>query len=59
MKRFLFSIIAITCCYLCNAQSTTQSSLALQVVVEDVVEPFPAAGKAQMESKLSTILTRN
>ncbi len=57
MKRlFLFALttLIILCC---NAQST--STLALQIVIEDAVEPFPASGKAQLERKLSNILTKN
>ena len=38
MKRILFLVITIAYCFYCNAQSTAQSSLALQVIVEDVVE---------------------
>ena len=59
MKRSLIFIIAIFCCFGCYAQTNPQSTLALQVVVEDMVEPFPAAAKAQMQSTLSNILTKN
>lgn len=58
MKRIILSALAMICMSYCFAQ-TAPSTLAMQVVVKDVVEPFPAAGKAQMESKLSNILTRN
>lgn len=59
MKRSLIFIIAIFCCFGCYAQTNPQSTLALQVVVEDMVEPFPVAAKAQMQSTLSNILTKN
>lgn len=59
MKRIILFLIAIISAYYCVAQTANQSNLALQVVVEDVVEPFPVAAKAQMQSKLSNILTRN
>lgn len=35
------------------------ASVALSVVVEDMVEPFPATAKAQMQSKLTKLLTQN
>lgn len=59
MKRIILFAIAIIGLNYCFAQTDPQSTLALQVVVEDVVEPFPTAAKAQMQSKLSNILTKN
>ena len=58
MKKIIFFVLLITCCY-CFAQESSQSTLALQVVVEDLVEPFPPAGKAQMQSKLTNVITKN
>lgn len=57
MKRILLIISGVILTLSCYAQQT--STLALQVVVEDIVEPFPVAGKAQLERKLSNILTKN
>ena len=57
MKRLFSFVLAGVFALSCHAQST--STLALQVIVEDVVEPFPTAGKAQLERKLSNILTKN
>ena len=58
MKKIMLLVVAIGCFICCYAQEI-KSTVALQIVVEDMVDPFPAAGKAQMEAKLSSILTRN
>lgn len=57
MKRLLSFVLVAVFTLCCHAQSA--ATLALQVIVEDVVESFPAAGKAQLERKLSNILTKN
>lgn len=59
MKRILFLMLTVGCVICSYAQSEIQSYIAMQIVVEDVVEPFPPSAKAQLEAKLSTILTRN
>ena len=59
MKKIIFFALALICICYGTAQTTFKSTLALQVVVEDLVEPFPAAGKAQMQSKLTNIITKN
>ena len=42
-------------------QQTQQKgqNLAIKVLVEEMVEPFPAAAKVQMENKLNRLLTQN
>ena len=59
MKKIIFIVLAVVCTYYCLAQEAPQSTIALQVVVEDMVEPFPSAGKAQMQNKLTNVITKN
>lgn len=59
MKRLYISILALSCCIATFAQTAPKANLALQVVVENMVEPFPPAAKAQMTNKLTALLTQN
>ena len=59
MKRLNIIILALLSCIATFAQTAPKTNLALQVVVENMVEPFPPAAKAQMVNKLTTLLTQN
>lgn len=59
MKRLYISLLALMCGVAIFAQTAPKENLALRVVVEDMVEPFPAAAKTQMENKLTTLLAQN
>ncbi len=41
------------------AQTAPTTNMALQVIVEEMVEPVPATAKAQMTNKLTALLTQN
>ncbi|MCR4665232.1 MAG: hypothetical protein K5660_07700 [Paludibacteraceae bacterium] len=62
MKK-IFSIIlalAVTIPFFAQQpQAPKGNSLAIKVLVEELVEPFPAAAKTQVENKLNRLLTQN
>ncbi len=60
MKRIY--VFLLTSIMLCNAFAQAPakgSSIGLSVFVEELVEPFPLNAKAQLESKLHQLLTKN
>ena len=62
MKKIFSTILAVAMAMTLFAQQQQApkgSSVALKVVVEDMIEPFPAAAKTQMENKLNRLLTQN
>ncbi len=61
MKK-IFSILlaaALSMTLFAQQQPEKGSSVAMAVYVEDMIEPFPAAAKAQMTNKLNRLLTQN
>ena len=63
MKRLYIMMMAVTMMLpvMAQKQSAAQKgqNLALKVLVEDMVEPFPATAKLQIETKLNSLLTQN
>lgn len=60
MKRIsLFFIMAAVALLTFAQQPQKGNSIALKVLVEDMVEPFPATAKQQVENKLNRLLTQN
>ncbi len=59
MTRIYSILIAL--CIACTllAQAPKGSTLQLAVFVEEAVDPFPVAAKAQLENKLHQLLTQN
>lgn len=58
MKRIFIIILGLALLMPAFAQQKG-SSIALKVVVEDAVEPFPAGAAQQISNKLNQLLTRN
>lgn len=62
MKKLFFVILITAISFSIFAQQNQApkgNSIALKVVVEEMVEPFPLAAKTQMENKLNRLLTEN
>ena len=61
MKKLLsiFMAMAMSVSLFAQAQAPKGGSLALKVLVEEMVEPFPVAAQAQLENKLNRLLTQN
>ncbi len=60
MKKIAIISIAALMSISVFAQSNNDGhNLALKVVVEEMVEPFPATAKLQVENKLNALLTKN
>lgn len=57
MKRIAPFLIAL--CFTCYSYAQSSSMVALKIVIDDIVEPFPIEGKAQLENKIRNILTKN
>lgn len=57
-KIFLFAVLILFGSLSVIAQEKG-NSVALSVVVEDMVEPFPPTAKAQVHNKLTQLLTQN
>ena len=61
MKRniFIICLLALMLAPTAIAQQQKGQNLALAVMVEDMIEPFPTAAKVQIENKLTRLLTQN
>ncbi|MBR1809279.1 MAG: hypothetical protein IJ776_07825 [Paludibacteraceae bacterium] len=62
MKRLFIMIFAVAFVLPMFAQQPAAQkgqNLAIKVLVEEMVEPFPATAKLQMENKLNRLLTQN
>lgn len=60
MKKIYYLATALLISVASFAQDASDGhNLALKVVVEDMVEPFPPSAKLQVENKLHNLLTKN
>ena len=60
MKKLSIFVMALLTSVITFAQNSADGhNIALKVVVEDMVEPFPATAKLQVENKLNALLTKN
>lgn len=61
MKKYLIiAIVALGCMSLqAQQKAAPDNTLALRVLVEEPIEPAPAASKQLLENKLNTLLTQN